>query len=118
MRPALEWLARQGVEHVTLSASGAHPLPPVRHGRANVHLPALLPSDTVHVAGHAGLVRSVMLEAAKAGATAYGVPHAAAPVEEGVVERIARYLSGSRKAPAPPAEPEALPANVRRIRPV
>ncbi len=118
MRPALEWLARQGVEHVTLTASGAHPLPPVRHGRANVHLPALLPSDTVHVAGHPGLVRSVMLEAAKAGATAYGVPHAAAPVEQGVVERIARYLSGARKAPAPPAEPEALPANVRRIRPV
>ncbi|MCU0819025.1 MAG: 2Fe-2S iron-sulfur cluster binding domain-containing protein [Beijerinckiaceae bacterium] len=118
MRPALEWLARQGVENVTLTASGAHPLPPVRHGRATAHLPALMPSDTVHVAGHPGLVRAVMLAAAKAGATAYGVPHAPAQEEEGVVERIARYLSGSKKAPAPVPAPQPLPANVRQIRPV
>lgn len=117
MRPALEWLARQGVEHVTLCASGAHPLPPIRHGRAVLHLPALTATDSVHVAGHPGLVQAVMREAAKAGAKAYGIPHVTAPAEAGVVERITRYLSG-RKPPAPVPEPQPLPANVRQIRPV
>ncbi len=118
MRPALEWLARQGVEQIILTASGAHPLPPVRHGRTTLHLPALGATDSVHVAGHPGLVSAVMREAARAGATAYGIPHVAAPAEAGMVERIARYLSGSRKAPPPLPDPQPLPANVRQIRPV
>ncbi len=86
-------------KHHALTASGAHPLPPVRHGRATLHLPALGATDSVHVAGHPGLVSAVMREAARAGATAYGIPHVAAPAEAGVVERIARYLSGSQGSP-------------------
>lgn len=117
MRPALEWLARQGVEHLTLSASGAHPLPPVRHGRANLHLPALGRTDSVHVAGHPGLVTAVMEAAAAAGAAAYGIPHAPAMPGEGVVERIARYFSGNPRTAPQLAPPMTQPANVRQIRP-
>lgn len=117
MRPAIEWLARQGVEHATLCASGAHPLPPIRHGRAMLHLPVLSPGDSVHVAGHPAMVQAVMQAAARAGAKAYGIPHVPAPAEAGVVERITRYLS-SRKPAAPVPEPQPLPANVRQIRPL
>jgi naphthalene 1,2-dioxygenase ferredoxin reductase component len=117
MRPALEWLARQGVEHLTLTASGAHPLPPVRHGRASLHLPALGRTDSVHVAGHPELVTAVMEAAAAAGAAAYGIPHAPAMPGEGVVERIARYFSGNPRPAPQPAPPVTQPANVRQIRP-
>ncbi|MCA3607151.1 MAG: hypothetical protein IOC67_11695, partial [Methylobacterium sp.] len=55
---------------------------------------------------------------AQAGARVHGIPHACAPAEAGVVERIARYLSGSRKAPPPLPDRQPLPANVRQIRPV
>ena len=121
MRPALEWLVRQGVSDMTLAASGAHPLPPARFGRASDHLPALSPADTVHVAGHPGLVQAVMGRAAEAGARAYGIPHLAAPAQQGMVERISRYFGSAPKAlkreESFPAQTPILPLpeGIRRI---
>ncbi|CAN1542708.1 UbiB 2-polyprenylphenol hydroxylase and related flavodoxin oxidoreductases [Rhabdaerophilaceae bacterium] len=122
MRPALEWLVRQGVNDITLAASGAHPLPPARFGRASSHLPALSASDTVHVAGHPGLVEAVMSQAAQAGATVFGIPHLPTPVQPGMVERLSRYFGTSAKprnrveppSDLPPVEPP-LPEGIRRI---
>lgn len=120
MRPAVEWLARQGVSEITLTASGAHPLPPARGGRATQHLPGLAPTDTVYAAGHPEMVRAVMETAARAKAMAYGIPHVPAAPEAGMVEKIARFFGREPKrieTPVP-AEPEAPASNVRRIGPV
>jgi 3-phenylpropionate/trans-cinnamate dioxygenase ferredoxin reductase subunit len=120
MRPAVEWLARQGVSDITLTASGAHPLPPARGGRAIQHLPGFSPSDTIYAAGHPEMVRAVMLATAQARATAYGIPHVPAAPETGMVEKIARFFGRGPKRTEPVAtpEPEALAGNVRRIRPI
>lgn len=120
MRPAVEWLARQGVSDITLTASGAHPLPPARGGRATQHLPGFAPSDTVYAAGQPDMVRAVMEIAARAKATAYGIPHVPAAQETGMVEKIARFFGREPKQAAAVASPqnEALASNIRRIGPV
>jgi 3-phenylpropionate/trans-cinnamate dioxygenase ferredoxin reductase subunit len=120
MRPALEWLARQGVDDLVLTASGAHPLPPARGGRAIDHLPSLTPADHVHVAGHPGMVRAVLERAARAGARGFGIPYLPAPEEAGMMERLAKLLKMNKPARPRPAEPveaetEPLPDNVRRL---
>jgi hypothetical protein len=120
MRPAFEWLARQGVEDLVLTASGAHPLPPARGGRAVDHLPALTPSDHVHVAGHPAMVQAVLERVAKAGATGFGIPFRPAPEDAGMMERLSKLLKigkPARVAPSEAAEPTVapLPDNVRRL---
>lgn len=120
MRPAVEWLARQGVSEITLTASGAHPLPPARGGRAVQHLPGLAPSDTVYAAGNPDMVRAVMEIAARAKATTYGIPHAPAAEEAGIVEKIARFFGREPKPTSPVVAHQAEPvaSNIRRIGPV
>lgn len=120
MRPAVEWLARQGVSEITLTASGAHPLPPARGGRATQHLPGFVATDTIYAAGHPEMVRAVMETAARAKATAYGIPHVPAAPEAGIVEKIARFFGREprRVDKIVPAEPEKLASNIRRIGPV
>ncbi|MGL5447036.1 MAG: 2Fe-2S iron-sulfur cluster-binding protein [Rhabdaerophilum sp.] len=120
MRPAVEWLARQGVSEITLTASGAHPLPPARGGRATQHLPGFTSTDTVYAAGHPEMVRVVMEIAARAKATAYGIPHVPAMPEAGMVEKIARFF-GREPKPAKANEavnPETMGSNIRRIGPL
>lgn len=93
MRPALEWLAKHGVTEMVLTASGAHPMPPTRYGRASDYLPALLASDHVYVHGHPDMVRAVQRLAHQAGARCYGQPliHEP-PVEQAQSGPIARFF--------------------------
>lgn len=118
MRPAVEWLARQGVSEITLTASGAHPLPPARGGRATQYLPGFSSADTVYAAGHPEMVRTVMEEAARAKAMSYGVPHVPAAREAGMVEKIARFFGREPKPVEKPPESELQASNVRRLRPL
>lgn len=94
MRPALEWLAQHGVSEIILTASGAHPMPPARHGRASEFLPALMPGDTVHVAGDAAMCRAIQQAASRAKVPCHAIPFLAAATAErsGIGQRIARIL--------------------------
>ena len=94
MRSALEWLAKHGVSELVLTASGAHPMPPAKFGRASRYLPALRPSDSVYAHGHPDMVHDIQRLASTAGARCYAQPviHEA-PAEMTPQNRvIARFL--------------------------
>lgn len=101
MRPALDWLTRQGVHTVTLCASGASPLPPAREGRATSFLPALTPEDTVYACGAPEMVEAVRGVALKAGAAFYADPFYAAPAAREPLSRKIINLFRPKKAKSP-----------------
>jgi len=72
MRSAFDWLARRGVQHLELTASGAGLIPEdVRRGRPTEALPRLSPDDVVHAAGQPDMVQAVKSIAAASGASCY-----------------------------------------------
>jgi hypothetical protein len=66
------------------------------------------------------MVRAVMEIAARAKATTYGIPHAPAAEEAGIVEKIARFFGREPKPTSPVVAHQAEPvaSNIRRIGPV
>jgi 3-phenylpropionate/trans-cinnamate dioxygenase ferredoxin reductase subunit len=101
MRPALDWLARQGVSEAVLTASGANPLPPARFGRAIEHLPALQKSDTVYAAGAVEMVEAVKVIARRAGAKCYADPFLPSGNDMPLRMKIVRFLTGQRTRTSP-----------------
>ena len=95
MRPAIDWLATHGVNTVLLTASGAIPLPPNRHGRATAHLPTFWPEDTVHAAGAPDMVAAIGQRATAAGAGFFGEAFQPAEAEAPLARRIGRMLGMS-----------------------
>lgn len=115
MRPAMDWLAKQGVTEVILAASGANPMPPARHGRATNFLPQLNASDTVYVAGSVEMVSYVRELALKAGAKCYADPFLPSNNQPTLRMKLARIFSGSPKKASPVhSQIEALTANLGR----
>jgi len=114
MRPALEWLAKHGVEDITLAASAAAPMPPARHGRALAFLPRLGPADTIHAFGAAAMVDQLRQIAAQTGARCYAnafSPADANPSASG----IRRFFTSAPKPASPVhAQIEALAARLSR----
>lgn len=111
MRPALGWLAQQDVSDIILTASGAVPMPPARHGRASEHLPALVASDTVHVAGDAAMCKAIQRAAHQAGARCHAIPFLAsggAAEVPGLAGRITRLLRGEASATVTPVRSKAV----------
>jgi 3-phenylpropionate/trans-cinnamate dioxygenase ferredoxin reductase subunit len=87
MTPALDWLGGQGAT-VMLTCSGAGDLPGVLQGRPTFHLPRLNSADTVIACGAPGMVASVELLAAAAGATCYSDPFLPAKAPTSVRARL------------------------------
>jgi 3-phenylpropionate/trans-cinnamate dioxygenase ferredoxin reductase subunit len=100
MRPALQWLAKHDVNEIILTASGAVPLPPTRHGRASEHLPALVASDTVHVAGEPAMCEAIRRAAVQANAACHILPFhpATGLAKTGMGEALARLFTRQAKA--------------------
>lgn len=96
MRPALSWLAKHDVSEIIVTASGAVPMPPTRHGRASEHLPGLVASDTVHVAGDAAMCQAIQRAAHQAGARCHAIPFLPATQAEkaGIGGAISRMFRG------------------------
>lgn len=101
MRPALDWLARHGVENVVLTASGATPMPPARPGRPTAFLPALQPSDTVYAAGSGEMVAAVKAIARAAGAKIYADPFLPSGNDMPLRMKIVRFFTGNKQRPSP-----------------
>lgn len=115
MRPALDWFARQGVEDVTLTASGANPMPPARHGRAISFLPALHAGDTVYACGAPAMVDDVKRLALAAGARCYADPFLPSSGELPLGLKIRRFFTGTPKKTSPVhAQIESLAASIGR----
>lgn len=115
MRQTLDWLARQGVNDVMLTASGANPLPPARHGRAISFLPALNPSDTVYACGAPEMVEDVKRLAHAAGARCYADPFLPSNGELPLGLKIRRFFTGAPKKASPVhAQIESLAASISR----
>lgn len=114
MRPALDWLAKHGVEDVTLAASAAAPMPPARHGRALAFLPRLGPEDTLHAFGAAEMVDSLRQVAAQTGARCYAQVHQAAEpsLQAGAIRRF--FTPAAKPASPVHAQLEALAARLSR----
>jgi 3-phenylpropionate/trans-cinnamate dioxygenase ferredoxin reductase subunit len=113
MRGAVDWLARQGVADVTLTASGASPLPPARFGRAIEHLPPLQPGDTIYAAGALEMVETVKSLARNAGAKCYTDPFLPSGNDVPLGMKIARFFTGKRTKPSPVhAQIESLEAGL------
>jgi naphthalene 1,2-dioxygenase ferredoxin reductase component len=104
MRPAFDWLAKHGVRALSLTASGAQPLPPAHFGRPTSRLPDLQPGDTVYAAGSPEMVEAVKEIAQKAGVRCYADPFTAAATPTPLSQRIARFFGRSK------AKPEAVAA--------
>jgi 3-phenylpropionate/trans-cinnamate dioxygenase ferredoxin reductase subunit len=106
MRPALDWLAKHDVTEIILTASGAIPMPPARHGRASEQLPALLASDTVHVAGDPAMCAAIQRAAHQAGAACHAMPFLAAhegAARPGFGQAISRLFSAREPRIARPS---------------
>lgn len=115
MRPALDWLAKQGVTNMTLTASGANPLPPARHGRAIAFLPLLRTSDTVYACGDAGMIGEVREIALATGAKFYAQPFLPAVDAVPLRTKLVQFLTGKPKKNSPVhAQIEALSASLSR----
>jgi NAD(P)H-flavin reductase/ferredoxin len=118
MRPALDWLAKQGVENLVLAASGANPLPPARHGRAIDFLPALKPGDTVYACGAVEMVDEVKRLAHEAGARCYVDPFLPSGNDLTLGMKITRFFSGKPKKLSPVhAQIEDLAASLGQSKP-
>jgi NAD(P)H-flavin reductase/ferredoxin len=114
MRPALDWLAKQGVESVVLTASGASPLPPARHGRATDFLPALTPDDTVYACGAPEMIAEVRHQALAAGAAFYADPFLPSDGALPLGLKIRRFFTSRPKKTSPVhAQIDALTAQIR-----
>ncbi len=115
MRPACDWLAKQGVSEITLTASGANPLPPARHGRATAFLPALGPQDSVYACGAVEMVHEVRKAALAAGAKFYADPFLPSTAALPLRMKLTRFFSGKPKKTSPVhAQIEALAADLGR----
>lgn len=115
MRESCDWLARHGVEDIVLTASGANPLPPARHGRASAHLPSFRATDTVYVAGTPGLVDLVRSAAQDVGAKCYSDPFLPSTSQPTIGMKIRRFLGGKPGKPSPVhAQIETLAASLAR----
>lgn len=100
MRPAIDWLMRQGVQAITLCASGASPLPPARHGRAVAFLPPLRAQDTVYACGAPEMVEAVKAQALAADAAFYADPfYAAAPAKVPLGRKLLNLIRPKPKSP-------------------
>ncbi len=115
MRPACDWLAKQGVTEIILTASGANPLPPARHGRATAFLPALNPSDTVYACGAPEMVDVVKTVALAAGAKFFADPFLPSSNDVPLKMKIMNFLTGRPKKTSPVhAQIEALASSLGR----
>lgn len=101
MRPAFDWLAKHGVTDMTLTASGASPLPPARRGRPTEYLPVLRASDTVFAAGSPDMIAAVKAIAHAAGAHCYADPFLPSGGDLPLGQRILRFFS-RKPQPASP----------------
>lgn len=100
MRPAVDWLLRQGAPNVTLCASGANPLPPARSGRALSYLPPLTAADTVYACGAPEMVEAVKIKALEANAAFYADPfYAALPAKEPLTQKLLKLIRPKPKSP-------------------
>lgn len=118
MRPAVEWLAKHGVTHAVLAASGTNPMPPARHGHATAFLPTLRPDDTVHACGAPEMVEAVKRLARTAGAKCHADPFLPATDDVPVTRRIARFLGIGKDKPSPVhAQIAALEETLTRQKP-
>lgn len=115
MRPAFDWLAKQGVTDMILTASGANPLPPARHGRAIAFLPPLVASDSVYACGDTMMVGGIKEIALAAGAKFYADPFLPSTSELPLKTKIIQFFTGKQQKPSPVhAQIEALAANLGR----
>jgi naphthalene 1,2-dioxygenase ferredoxin reductase component len=113
MRPAFDWLAKHGVTHLLLTASGANPMPPARSGRAIEFLPPLTPDDTVYACGAVEMVEEVKRIALQAGAKVYADPFLPSGTDVPLRMKIARFFTGKSKKSSPVHEQiEALSASL------
>jgi naphthalene 1,2-dioxygenase ferredoxin reductase component len=92
MRDALQWLRGTGVQDVILTASGPKSAPDVAAGRPTAHLPRLLPTDTIYVAGASAMVTAVELLAETAAATCYADPFLPSTVKWPWRQRLAKLV--------------------------
>ncbi len=100
MRSAIDWLVRQGVQALTLCASGASPLPPARHGRAASFLPRLTPQDNVYACGAPDMVAAIKARAQAAGAACYDDSfHAAMPAKEPLTRKLFNLIIPRPRSP-------------------
>lgn len=91
MRPALDWLASQGVTAM-LTCSGQVDTPGVLAGRPTIHLPRLTPTDTVVACGAPGMVATVELLAAAGGAACYSDPFLPAKAPASLRDRLLGFF--------------------------
>jgi ferredoxin-NAD(P)+ reductase (naphthalene dioxygenase ferredoxin-specific) len=109
MQTSLEWLRQTGVEQITMTCTGSRADHPLQFGRPTVHLPRLLPSDAVFVAGAPEMVSAVEFLAGLAGATCHADPFLPATGRRrlgSVIAGWARQLaSGGMKAAVSARQP-------------
>lgn len=99
MRPALNWLAEDGVRDVfaTVEQGAVHP---ILMGRPSHYLPLLSVEDTVYVAGPPGLVDAVKRKAWSASAQCYADPFLPSGQKGSVFDRFRRLMTPARSGPA------------------
>ena len=104
MMPALDWLRATGAGKVTLFAAAADgDGRGILHGRAADHIPQLLASDIVHVAGPKSLVDAALARARAVGAQCHTDPFERAEAKPSVGGRFSKLFSrfgASRQRPA------------------
>ena len=103
MRPALNWLADDGVRDVIATVE-VDPVRPFLPGRPTRYLPSLGLEDTVYVAGPPGLVDAVRRKARRAAARCYADPFVASAQGLSVVDRVMQMLRGPASDAVTPAE--------------
>src|SRR5436853_3234344 len=103
MRPALDWLAVDGVRDVIATVE-VDPVRPFLPGRPTLYLPSLGLEDTVYVAGPPGLVDAVRRKTRRAAARCYADPFVASAQGLSVVDRVMQMLRGPASDAVTPAE--------------
>jgi 3-phenylpropionate/trans-cinnamate dioxygenase ferredoxin reductase subunit len=75
MQESLEWLGETGVQQITMTCTGSRPeRSSIKSGRPTIHLPRLVDTDTVFVAGAPEMVSAVEFLAGVAGADCHADP--------------------------------------------
>lgn len=111
MRPALEWLADDGVRDI-IATTESDAVRPVLPGRPTHYLPLFGLEDTVYVAGPSGLVDTVKHKARSASARCYADPFLPSVEAPSLVDRVLQVLRGGRRSGGnvfSPRPPGAVP---------
>lgn len=114
MGNSLLWLAKHGVQNITICASGEGFGGLIQKGRPTDFIPELHSGDIIHAAGTPAMVKAVEILASNKGITLYADPFTASSNGLSMMNRLQKVIRGAKFNPLSPKIENAIYTNDQR----